>query len=216
MPDHVGHDITCLQLHGRVLAHGFVVSEACIHFLLEVVGECLGDFRIGAGEGLEAVFSVDVFCNRDSRLLTVEDKRSLSFGSEGRVVAEERPVTGIDSHLLVLKLVVEVETVVDARAVSNDQGRTIVSFCFLEHLEGLSIVCADGDTTNVNVLVAHGDKAEVLLACALTSGSEEGNGATVRGLGGLSTRVGVHFGIENEDVHVFTRGPMMTVRARLL
>ncbi len=66
-----------------------------------------------------------------------------------------------------------------------------------------------------DVLVAHGDKAEVLLASALTSGSEEGNGATVRGLGSLSTRVGVHFGIENEDVHVFTRGPMMTVRARV-
>ena len=55
-----------------------------------------------------------------------------------------------------------------------------------------------------DVLVAHGDKAEVLLAGALTSGSEEGDCATVRGLGSLSTGVGVHFGIEDADVHVFT------------
>ncbi len=54
-----------------------------------------------------------------------------------------------------------------------------------------------------DVLVAHGDKAEVLLASALTSGSEEGDCATVGGLGSLSTRVGVHFGIEDADVHVF-------------
>ncbi len=67
-----------------------------------------------------------------------------------------------------------------------------------------------------DVLVAHGDKAEVLLAGALTSGSEEGDGATIRGLGSLSTRAGVHFGIEDADVHVFTGCPMMTVCARLL
>ena len=66
-----------------------------------------------------------------------------------------------------------------------------------------------------DVLVAHGDKAEVLLASALTSGSEEGDCATVRGLGSLSTGVGVHFGIEDADVHVLAGCPMMTVRARL-
>ena len=66
-----------------------------------------------------------------------------------------------------------------------------------------------------DVLVAHGDEAEVLLASSLTSGSEKGDGATVRGLGSNPPVVGVHFGIEDADVHVFTRGPMMTVRARL-
>ena len=138
-----------LQLHSRVLAHSFVVCEAGIHFLLEVVGECLGDFRIGAGEGLEAVFGVDVFCNRDRRLLGVEDKRGLSFGGESRVVTEQSPVTGIHGHLLVLKLAVEIETVVDAGAVADDQRRTIVCFCFLENLQGLSVVCAEGDTAQL-------------------------------------------------------------------
>ena len=66
-----------------------------------------------------------------------------------------------------------------------------------------------------DVLVAHGDEAQVLLAGALTGGGEEGDCATVRGLGSLSTGVGVHFGIEDADVHVFTGCPMMTVRARL-
>ena len=63
-----------------------------------------------------------------------------------------------------------------------------------------------------DVIVAHGDEAEVLLAGALTGGSEEGDGATVRGLGSNPPVVGIHFGIKDADVHVFTRGPMMTVR----
>ena len=104
-----------------------------------------------------------------------------------------------------LKLAVEIETVVDAGAVADDQRRTIVCFRFLENLQGLGVVCTEGDTAHVNVLVAHGDEAEVLLAGALTSGSEEGDCATVRGLGSLSTGVGVHFGIEDADVHVFAR-----------
>ena len=97
-------------------------------FLLEVVGELLGNFRIVTGELLVAVFGVDVFCNRDRRLLGVEDKRSLSFGGESRVVTEQSPVTGIHGHLLVLKLAVEIETVVDAGAVADDQRRTTVSW----------------------------------------------------------------------------------------
>ena len=121
------------------------------------------------GELLVAVFGVDVFCNRDRRLLGVEDKRSLSLGGESRVVTEQCPVTGIHGHLLVFELAVEIETVVDAGAVADDQGRTIVCFRFLENLQGLSVVCAEGDTAHVNVLVAHGDEAQVLLAGALTS-----------------------------------------------
>ena len=145
----------------------------------------------------------------------LESRISGAFPSAARAgVTEQSPVTGIHGHLLVLKLAVEIETVVDAGAVADDQRRTVVCFCFLENLQGLSVVCAEGDAAHVNVLVAHGDEAEVLLAGALTSGSEEGDCATVRGLGSLSTGVGVHFGIENADVHVFTGCPMMTIRAR--
>ena len=97
-------------------------------FLLEVVSELSSHFRIVTGELLVAVFGVDVFCNRDRRLLGVEDKRSLSFGGESRVVTEQCPVTGIHGHLLVLKLAVEIETVVDAGAVADDQRRTTVSW----------------------------------------------------------------------------------------
>ena len=190
----------------RILGHGVVECIAGVDFLLEVVGKLLRHFRIVTGELLVAVFGVDVFCDRNRRLLGVENKGSLAFGGESRVVAEQSPVTGIHSHLLVLKLAVEIETVVDAGAVADDQRRTIVCFRFLENLQGLSVVCAEGNATDVNVLIAHGDEAEVLLAGALTGGSEEGDCATVRGLGCLSTGVGVHFGIEDADVHVFARG----------
>ena len=132
-----------------VLGHRFVECEAGVHFLLEVVGELLGNFRIVTGKLLVAVFGVDVFCDRNRRLLGVENKGSLAFGGESRVVTEQSPVTGIHCHLLVLKLAVEIETVVDAGAVADDQRRTIVSFCFLENLQCLSVVCAEGDTAQL-------------------------------------------------------------------
>ena len=68
-----------------VLGHRVIEGITCVHFLLEVVGQLLGNFRVVTGELLEAVFGVDVFCNRDRRLLGVEDKRSLSFGGESRI-----------------------------------------------------------------------------------------------------------------------------------
>ena len=132
-----------------ILGHGVIECIACIDFLLEVVGELLGHFRIVTGELLVAVFGVDVFCDRDRRLLGVEDKRSLSFGGESRVVTEQSPVTGIHGHLLVLKLAVEIETVVDAGAVADNQRRTIVCFRFLEDLQGLGVVCTEGDTAQL-------------------------------------------------------------------
>jgi hypothetical protein len=63
-----------------------------------------------------------------------------------------------------------------------------------------------------DVLVALGDKAEVLLACALACGSEEGDCATVRGLGSNPPVVGVHFGIEDD---VFWAFPARSVRVGL-
>ena len=112
----------------RILGHGVIESVAGVNFLLEVVGELLGHFRIVTGELLVAVFGVDVFCDRDRRLLGVEDKRSLSLGGESRVVTEQCPVTGIHSHLLVFQLAVEIEAVVDAGAVADDQRRSTVSW----------------------------------------------------------------------------------------
>ena len=132
-----------------ILGHGVIECVAGVNFLLEVVGELLGHFRIVTGELLVAVFGVDVFCNRNRRLLGVENKGSLSFGGESRIVAQQCPVTGIHGHLLVLKLAVEIETVVDAGAVADDQRRTIVCFCFLENLQGLSVVCTEGDAAQL-------------------------------------------------------------------
>ena len=129
------NDVSCLQptpLQAnqpfRILAHCVIECVAGVHFLLEVVGELLGHFRIVTGELLVAVFGVDVFCDRDRRLLGVEDKRGLSDRGESRVVTEQCPVAGIHGHLLVLKLAVEIETVVDAGAVADDQGRSTVSW----------------------------------------------------------------------------------------
>src|SRR5574344_2958883 len=193
-------------LHDGFRGHFLVEGEAGVHFLLELVGEFLRDFRLGARKGLVAVLGVDVFRYRNRGLLAVQRERSLALRDKLRIVTEERPVTGIDGHLLVGALAAEVESVVDARAVRDDERRSVMRFGFLEDLERLNVIRAYGDAADVNVLVAPRDESEVLLACALARGGEQSDRAAVSGLGSLSTRVGIHFGVEHEDVHVFACG----------
>ena len=80
--------------------------------------------------------------------------------------------------------------------------RRKLSFSFEEGLHGLGIVGADGDVTDIDITVGHGDVAQVLLRQILTLGSEFRNRGTRGGLGSLTAGVGVNFGIQDEDVDV--------------
>ena len=71
-----------------------------------------------------------------------------------------------------------------------------------ERLRGLGVVGADGDLGDVDVAVGPGDGAEVLLADALAGGGELGDRAAGGRLGRLTAGVGVHLGVEHEDVDV--------------
>ena len=80
----------------------------------------------------------------------------------------------------------------------------MVSFCFLDGLEGLRSVGAHGDLRNVDIAVAHGDLRQGLRLGFLTGSCELRNLTDVGSLGSLSAGVGVNLGIEDEDVDIFT------------
>ncbi len=63
-------------------------------------------------------------------------------------------------------------------------------------------VGAHGDLGHVDVAVGHSDAGQVLLLGGLTGGSELSHGAARSGLGGLAAGVGVHLGVEHQDVDV--------------
>mgnify|MGYP007012692717 CR=1 FL=1 len=91
----------------------------------------------------------------------------------------------------------------DARAVADDDGRTIIGFSFADGFEGLVRVGAHGHLGNINVAIAHGHHAQVLLRCRFTTGREFSDRTGTGCLGGLTARVGVDFRIKDKNVDVF-------------
>src|SRR5580704_722497 len=79
---------------------------------------------------------------------------------------------------------------------------TLVSLGFLEGLDHVAVVAAEGYLRHVDVAVAHGFHGEVFLGIHLSAGSKLGNRSARRGLGHLPAGVRVDFGIENQHVHV--------------
>ena len=106
--------------------------------------------------------------------------------------------------MLLSYLEAALDTVVDTRCIADNEGRSLVSFCFCESLDELVLVRSHCNLSNVNVAVAHSHHAEILLLDVLTACSELGNSTLRCGLGSLSACVGVNLCIENENVDILT------------
>src|SRR5207302_161050 len=121
------------------------------------------------------------------------------------VVAVQRPVAALDGVLLVTHRGAHLDAVGDARAVGDDERRSVPRLGFGEGLDRLDVVAAHCDLGHVDVAVRHGQQPQILLAGALAVGGELGYSTARRGLGGLPAGVRVHLGIEYQDVDVATR-----------
>ena len=105
------------------------------------------------------------------------------------------------------------QTVVNARRISNNQGRAVVSLCFGNGFKGLVLIRAHGDLRYINIAVAHGHHAEVFFAGAFAAGRKFGNSRSRSSLGGLAAGVGIYFGIKYHYVNVFAAGKNMVKSA---
>ena len=92
---------------------------------------------------------------------------------------------------------------IDAGCVADDQGRSVVGFRFFQRFHELRLIGTHSALRHVNVAVRAGDHAEILLLHSLATGGEFRHSRDRSGLGSLSARVGIHFGIQYENVHVF-------------
>ena len=173
---------------------------------------------LSGGEELVCLFR-ELLCNRSEtnltlevvleliplRLFGVERERVLAFSLELRVVTPEVPVTALNSFgFFGLRFTHTCfQTVVDTRSVSDDERRSRISLRLADSLEGLSLVSAHSDLCYINISVRGSNHTEVFLTNALTHRSELSDSAERRCLGCLTTGVGVHLGIEHEDVDIF-------------
>ena len=78
----------------------------------------------------------------------------------------------------------------------------MIGFGLGDRLEQLRGIGAHGDLGHVHVAVGHRHHAQILLLGALACRGELGDRAGRGGLGGLSAGVGVHLGVEHQDVDV--------------
>ena len=161
------------------------------------VGECTHKAGI-TNFALDEFF---IICGR-SRGIKLEG--IFAFFSKSGVEAEEMPVTCFNSAFFFCHCVAHAafDTVVDARCISNDEGRTVISFCFGDCFNCLCHVCALCDLCNIDVTIAHCDCCKVFLLNVFTCCCELCNCCGGSSLGGLTAGVGVNFGIENENVDV--------------
>ena len=91
---------------------------------------------------------------------------------------------------------------VDTKCISDNKGRTRIAFCFHDCLYALVVVCTLCDLCNVYVTIAHCDCRKVFLLYFLTCCRELCDCAGRGSLGGLTTGIGVNFGIEYHDVDI--------------
>ena len=129
----------------------------------------------------------------------------MSFFDERGVVAIKLPISAFNRKFFLVLRFAHIDTVVDARRVANDKGRSVIRFCLGNCLDELRFVRAHGAFCDVNVFVSHGDFAKVFLLCEFAACREFCDRARRGGFTCLSAGVAVNFGVENEDIYVFAR-----------
>ena len=141
-------------------------------------------------------------------LLGVEVEAVLAGVFLGRVVVPEMPVAALDGLLLLVLRAAhtDLDAVVDAGCVADDERRAVVGLGLLDDVEVLGLAGAHSDLGDIDVAVALGNHTEVFLADLLTAGGKLGDSTGRGGLGALSAGVGVHLGVDDDDVHILAAG----------
>ena len=173
--------------------------------------EFFGTFGVGTGEGGVASLVHEELLIAVLGCLRVQGEGVLALRLELGIVAEHVPVTALHSlfHLDLAVGHAALDGVHLTGGVADDQGGARIGLCLTDGVEGLCLVGTHGDLRHIDIAVLHGDFRQGLLSHLLTSGGELCHLTDVGRLRGLTASVGVDFGVEDEDVHILTRGKHM-------
>ena len=162
------------------------------------------DVREGSRQGGVTGFTHEVFAERLLRFFGVEDEGVLAFFLEQRIVAIEVPVTTVYGafHFMLGIAHTAFDAVVDARCVSDDDGRAVVGFCFFDGFDELIRIGAESDLGNVDVSIGHEQAAQVFLIELAALCSELGDSTDWRSFRRLTAGIGVNFGVDEHDIDV--------------
>ena len=200
------YDLNALRLH---LAQFLVAFVAQFGVALGGDEELFGFLGEGLHQGVVADFAHNEVAElAPVGLLRVEVEAVLAGLFLGRVEVPQVPVAALDGLLLLVLRAAhtDLDAVVDAGRVADDERRAVVGLGLLDDVEVLGLAGAHGDLRHIDVAVALGNHAEVFLADLLAGGGELGDSTCGGSLRGLSAGVGVHLGVNDDDVHVLAAG----------
>ena len=120
----------------------------------------------------------------------------------GGVEVPQVPVAALDGFLLLVLRAThtDLDAVVDAGRVADDERRAVVGLGLLDDVEVLGLAGAHSHLRHIDVAVALGNHTKVFLADLLAAGSKLGDSAGRGGLRALSAGVGVHLGVDDVDI----------------
>ncbi|CAN4028293.1 Acyltransferase family protein, partial [Dysosmobacter welbionis] len=207
---HAHGAFSCLVQRGKrgecsVLSHFAILGVAVLGVLDGLLVQALGPVREVDLQGGIAVLALQIV----HHLAAVGRGRIqlegvLPLRDPAGIIPVQMPVAALHRllHLLLRAAHARLDTVLQAGAVSDDDGRAGIGLCLPDGLQGLGLVVAHGHLGHVDVAVAHGDGAQVLFLDLLAAGGELGHRRSGRRLGGLSAGVGVHLRIHHQHVDV--------------
>ena len=105
------------------------------------------------------------------------------------------------------------DTVVDTRRVSDDDGRAMVALRLGDGLDALVVVSAHGNLRYIYIAIAHRDSSQIFLLGHFTSCCKLRNRTGRSGFGRLTAGVGVNLGIEYQDVYILAGSDNMVQAA---
>jgi hypothetical protein len=157
-------------------------------------------------DNLEPHLAIAVLLERYARPRGIEPKRIHAALAHGRIEAEQRPVTARGCACRLLHPEPHVSPMGDALRIGEDERRTVIRLGFAERDDRLLVVRAHRDLGDVDVAVGDRHHREVLARHLSSRGRELCRGAERRRFRGLPASIGVHLGVEHENVDVVPGG----------
>ena len=198
-----------LRDFGELLEERVVLLEALLGTLEHGLGVLLTDLLDELLKAvLAAVLRERALSEADRVGLVGRVELELLLG-ERRIVAPEREVDRVNGSLLVGRTRLGQETLLDAVRVGDDERGTVIVLGLVEGLDRSGGIGTHRDVGDVDVLVLHLHETEILLGLDLAGSRELGDRAGRRSLGSLTARVGVDFGVHDENLDVLAGGENM-------
>ena len=121
------------------------------------------------------------------------------------------PVAALHSllHLVLRGAHTGLDVLLQAGAVADHDGGTVIGLSLTQSLQSLGLVSAHGHLGDVHIAVLHQHGTQILLGYPLAAGGKLGGSGGGGGLGGLTAGVGIHLGIQHHQVHVTVLGHHM-------